>query len=393
MKYILKVSRMVKDLTFEIGPIRPPSEATSLLLRFTRNCPWNRCEFCHLYKGKKFEIRELEEIKRDIDVVKEIYDDILVRSWREGLGGRFDRDFIDSILVSDEFNECYKQVAVWAYYGARSVFIQDANSLVMPPRDFAFLLNYLREKFPSVRRITSYARAQTIAKRLSVEDLRLLRESGLNRIHIGLESGNEEILKFVKKGVTPSMHIEAGKKVKEAKIELSEYVILGLGGKTHYREHALDTAKVLNEIDPDFIRFRTLKLIKGMPLYDKVLEGKFLIPHEEEILVEERLLLENLDGIKSYVVSDHILNLLEEVEGRLPEEKEKMIGVIDRYFSLSEEERKVFRLGRRLGIFRRLDDLRDELTYFRLKKTIREMEERDPQVLERTLSLLLEHYI
>lgn len=385
--------KMLKDLKYEIGPIRPPSEATSLLLRFSRNCPWNKCEFCHIYKKEKFKLRPVSEIKNDIDTVKKIYDEILLESWRLGFGGKITDALVAHIFSDRSFNECYRLVAQWAYFGAKNVFIQDANSLVMRVDDLTYLLRYLKEKFPSIERITSYARSQTIARRWSVEDLRKLRDAGLTRLHIGLESGDDFILRFMRKGVTAKEHVEAGKKVKESKIELSEYVILGLGGKMWWKDHAINTAAVLNEINPDFIRFRTLKVIEGMPLFEKIKNGEFILPDEEDILREERLLLERLDGIESYVKSDHILNLLEEVDGKLPEDKEKMISVIDRYFSLSEEERLVFRFGRRLGIYRSLDDLNDELTYYRIKKTIKEIEEKSPGSLEKTLSLLLERYI
>ncbi len=384
---------MNRDLKYEIGPIRPPSEAYSLLLRFTRNCPWNKCEFCHLYKKERFQIRPVSEIKEDIDNVKRIYDDIILESWRRGFGGQITDDLVQDILSEEGFNECYRQIAIWAYTGAKNVFIQDANSLVMKVEDLSFLLRYLKERFPSVERITSYARSQTIARRLKVEDLLKLKEAGLTRLHVGLESGSEHILRFMRKGVTPKEHIEAGRKIKESGIELSEYVILGLGGKNWWQEHAEETASVLNQIDPDFIRFRTLKVVEGMPLFEKIRNGEFLLQTEEDILREEKYLLQRLEGIGSYVKSDHILNLLEEVEGKLPEEKEKMISVIDRYFSLTEEERLVFRFGRRMGIYRTLYDLHDELTYYRLKKTIKEMEEREPGSVERTLSLILERYI
>lgn len=384
---------MSRDLKYEIGPIRPPSEATSLLLRFTRNCPWNKCEFCHLYKKEKFQIRPVSEVKQDIDTIKRIHEEILLESWRYGFGGKITEELVETIYSDNGFNECYRQVVLWTYFGGKNVFIQDANSLVMKVEDLCFLLTYLRERFPSVERITSYARSQTVAKRLKSEDFSRLKEAGLTRLHIGLESGSEFILRFMKKGVTPDEHVEAGRKVRESGIELSEYVILGLGGKKWWREHAEETASILNRINPHFIRFRTLKVVEGMPLFEKIRNGEFLLPNEEEILREQRLLLEKLEGIESYVKSDHILNLLEEVDGKLPEDKEKMISVIDRYFSLTEEERLVFRFGRRMGIYKNLDDLQDELTYYRLKKTIREIEEKEPGGIEKALSLLLERYI
>ena len=130
-----------------------------------------------------------------------------------------------------------------------------------------------------------------------------------------------------------------------------------------------------------------------MPLYNKVTEGEFFIPHEEEILLEERLLIENLQGITSMVKSDHILNLLEDVEGKLPDEKEHLISVIDRFLSMNSEQKLVYRFGRRAGMYRSLDDLRDELSYYRIRKAIKEMEEKEPGSVEKTLSLLLENYI
>ncbi|MCX7858064.1 MAG: radical SAM protein [Deltaproteobacteria bacterium] len=384
---------MNRDIRYEIGPIRPPSEATSLLLRFTRNCPWNRCEFCHLYKKAKFQIRSVSEIKNDIDAVKTIYDEIISESWRHGFAGKITDELLEIIYADYTLNECYKNVALWAYFGAQNVFIQDANSLVMRVDDLCSVLVYLKERFPSISRITSYARSQTVANRLKVEDLKRLNEAGLTRLHLGLESGDDTILKFMKKGVTPEEHVQAGKKILESGIELSEYVILGLGGKVWWKEHAEKTAAILNRINPHFIRFRTLKVVEGMPLYEKIRNGEFTLQDEEDILREERLLLEKLEDIESYVKSDHILNLLEEVEGKLPDDREKMISVIDRYFSMTKEERLVFRLGRRMGIYRKLEDLQDELTYYRLKKTIREIEEREPGGVEKTLSLLLERYI
>lgn len=195
------------------------------------------------------------------------------------------------------------------------------------------------------------------------------------------------------KGVTKDEHIECGRKVKESGIELSEYVVLGLGGKKWWKEHATETADALNKINPDFIRFRTLKVLRDIPLYQKVESGDFVILHEEEILVEEKYLIERLEGITSTIKSDHILNLLEEVDGKLPEDKERILAVIDDYFSLSDEQRLVYRFGRRAGMYRKISDLQDELTYFRIKKAIREIEEKEPGSVEKTLSLLLENYI
>lgn len=382
-----------RPLRYEIGPIRPPNEAYSLLVRFTRNCSWNKCAFCQLYKGKRFVKRTLEEILSDIDTIKAICDDIKELSVRRGFAGKITDSLVEGIFDSHIINEGYKSVAVWMYFGSKNVFIQDANSLAMKPDVIVEALRYLKETFPTIERVTSYARSRTIARGVTSENLKRMKEAGLTRLHIGLESGSDALLKYMNKGVTKEEHILCGKKVKEAGIELSEYVVLGMGGKKWWEEHAVATADVLNRIDPDFIRFRTLKVLRAMPLYEKLDSGDFLLPSEEDVLREERLLIENLEGITSYVKSDHILNLLEEIDGRLPPDKKKFLDTIDRYFNLTDEQRLVYRFGRRSGIYRSLDDLNDELTFFRIKKSIREMEEKEPGSVEKTISLLLENYI
>jgi len=360
-----------RALRYEIGPIRPPNEAYSLLVRFTRNCSWNQCAFCHIYKERKFEKRSFDEIKRDIDTIKEIADDIKQISWEKGYGGTITETLVEEIFSSNIHNECYKSIAVWLYFGGKHVFIQDANSLAMNPQVFIDSLKYLKETFPTIDRVTSYARSRTIAKRVTLEDLNNMKDAGLTRLHIGLESGNNFLLKFMNKGVTKAEHIECGRKVKQSGIELSEYVVLGMGGRQWWREHALETADALNKIDSDFIRFRTLKVLKTMPLYEKLQNKDFFLPTEEDIL----------------------LNLLEEVDGKLPEDKEKMLSVIDDYFSLTPEQKVTYRFGRRSGIYRSINDLNDELTYFRIRKAINEMEDKEPGSVEKTISLLLENYI
>lgn len=382
-----------RSLRYEIGPIRPPNEAYSLLVRFTRNCPWNKCLFCQVYKGKRFEKRSLDEISSDIDTIKAIHDDIRGLSWKKGFAGKITDSLVEAVFDSHIINESYKSVAVWMYFGCKNVFIQDANSLAMKADVLVDALKYLKETFPTIDRVTSYARSRTLARSVSVENLKRMREAGLTRIHVGLESGHDPLLAYINKGATREDHMLAGRKVKEAGIELSEYVVLGLGGKKWWREHALDTADVLNRIDPDFIRFRTLKVLRTMPLYERLETGDFLLPDEEDILREERLLIENLEGIGSYVKSDHILNLLEEIDGRLPSDKKRFLETIDRYFNLSEEQRLIYRFGRRSGLYRCLDDLGDELTSFRIRKSIREMEEKEPGSVEKAISLLLENYI
>ncbi len=216
---------------FEQGPIRPPSEARSLLIRVTRNCPWNRCEFCNIYKGKTFSRRSVQEVKADIQAARSVYDEIQALSWRMGLAGRVE-DSLIQVIWSDprRYGESHRSIAAWMYFGAQSVFLQDANSLVLETDELVEILRFLRQSFPSIQRVTSYARSSTL-RRKSVEELRALRKAGLDRIHVGMESGFDPLLKFMQKGVTAQGHVEAGRKVVEAGISLSEYMLRGcLGG-------------------------------------------------------------------------------------------------------------------------------------------------------------------
>ena len=383
----------MSELHFDQGPIRPPSEAYSLLLRVTRNCPWNRCEFCHIYKGKKFSLRTVEEVKKDIDTVQEIVSEVKALSWMHGFGGEITAPLVNLLLQNaPHYPEGFRSVALWLYGGGKTVFLQDANSLVLKTDQLVEILNYLEKTFPSIERITTYARAKTVSKK-TVEELRDLGRAGISRIHMGLETGYDLLLQYIQKGVTAKEHIEAGKKVRESGISLSEYVVLGLGGKGMWREHAVETARVLNQIDPDFIRVRTLKVLKTMPLHEKIEKGEFVLLSDDEIVVEERLFIENLEGITSTFISDHILNLLEEVEGKFPEEKEKMLARIDRYLALSAEEKANFRLGRRAGFYRSMDDLSNPELRLQVEKAIRRIELERPGEIEKVLSDLMESFI
>jgi len=340
---------------FEQGPIRPPSEAGSLLLRLTRNCPWNRCLFCPVYKNEKFSRRSIEEIKNDIFAIVEAAEEVRAVSEANGFNGVVNRQVVAKI--QSERPELL-QVAFWIYQGGENVFLQDGDSLLLPVDQLKEILELLIAKFPTIKRITSYARSKTLLKR-SIDELQRLKKAGLNRIHVGLESGNDHVLDFMKKGVTGAEHIEAGRRVKEAGLSLSEYVILGLGGEQWWREHALDTAKVINQINPDFIRVRTLAVPKVSPLYEKIVQGEFKLLSDDDVIREEKLFIENLQGINCEFYSDHILNLLEDVSGKLPEDKSKMLGVISQYQSLPVDEQEKFRLGRRTGYYRTMSDMKN----------------------------------
>ena len=332
---------------FEQGPIRPPSERHSLLVRVTRNCPWNRCTFCGLYKGEQFSRRPVAHVLRDIDAVRRAVDRLSGASLPSA-----------SPMVDEGEWLAEHAARTWLQAGCRSVFLQDSNSLIIPPGDLETILLHLRASFPSVERVTSYARSQTVA-RIPDEDLARLHAAGLNRIHIGLESGCNVVLERVRKGADQATHIRAGQKVKRAGIELSEYYMPGLGGRELSRQHALDSAKALSCIDPDFIRLRTLALPDGLELADAAASGRFAPLGDREVAEELLLFLEALTGITSRVVSDHILNLFEEIEGRLPEDPERMAGVIRRFLALDPAEQLLYQVGRRTGVFQRLDDLQD----------------------------------
>ena len=383
-----------KSLTFELGPIRPPNEARSLLLRFTRNCPWNQCLFCPAYKKRKFSLRSLDEIKKDIQTARNIADDIKELSWRLGYSGRVTDEVISYIFSRSHYSESYKTVAMWLYYGTGACFLQDADNLLMKTDDLVEALNFLREKFPEITRITTYSRARTVIRK-SVESLRRIREAGLDRVHIGLESGYDPVLKFMRKGVSASQQIEAGKKLMEAGMELSEYVMPGLGGQKWWREHAIETAKVLNQINPHFIRLRSLRIPKRVPLYQKLMDGSFVMQTDDMVVEEIKLFIENLDGISSTITSDHIMNLLEEVTGKLPEDKEKMLNVIRKYQELHPCDKLIYRMGRRGGTYRSTDDLKnDPVTYSRIRNFIKELKDKNGiEAVEDVIKELVDQYV
>ena len=348
------------DLNFEVGPIRPPSEAQSLLLRATRNCPWNRCHFCPVYKGEKFSLRTVEEIKQDILTAKEIADEIRAMSWKGGLGDRTQE--AAALAYRNAPNDSFRQVALWLYFGGESAFLQDANTLVMRTPELVEVLKFLRLTFPELKRVTIYARSHTAARK-KPEEYRELNRAGLDRIHIGLETGYDPLLEYIDKGCTAEEEIRGGKMIRESGIELSEYVMPGLGGKKWSREHAEATAAVLTQIDPHFIRIRSLIVPPGSRLSEKMESGEFSPLDEDEVIREIHTFISGLE-CHSRVTSDHIMNLLEEVEGKLPEDKPRMLAALERYLGLDPEDKLIFRVGRRLAaaggsVFRNLEELDD----------------------------------
>ena len=277
---------------YDFPPYRPPNEAESALIRVTRGCPWNRCTFCFMYKQIKFETKPLREVKEDVDKARQIF------------------------------------------RKADSIFLGDSDNLVH--KELPEIVSYIRKTFPEAERMTSYARAKTILRR-KTDYLSAVHESGLDRLHIGLESGDAHVLEILCKGVKPEEIAEAGQKAKRAGFEVSFYLLCGAGGKKRWKEHAVNSAKVLNQASPDFIRLRTLTLKHGTPLRERMESGDFAITPPLERLMEVKLLIENLKLNECYLASDHVTNYLwaggisifRGVAGNLPEDKEEMLKILN----------------------------------------------------------------
>jgi len=375
--------------TFELGPIRPPSEAYSLLIMATRNCPWNRCQFCPIYKGSKFELRSVEEIIKDIEAAKAISEGIKEMAWKMGHG---DKVIEAAAMLSNQFQygPCVHNVALWLATGGKSAFLQDSNTLIMRTPELTQVLTFLRKTFPSLNRVTTYGRSHTAARK-ALAELKELKDAGLDRVHIGLETGYDPLLVYIEKGCTAKNHIEGGKKIKEAGISLCEYVMPGLGGKKMSQEHARETARVLNEIDPDYIRLRSLHVTPAMPLWTKLQNGDFELQTEDEVVKEIGIFIENLQ-VTSHLKSDHTLNLLMEVEGKMPEDKEKCLNIINKYLSLPDEERLNFKFGSRAGLYSRLADLSDSYKHDKIEQAIKRLRAQGSNV-EEAISKLKDSFI
>ncbi len=375
---------------FEQGPIRPPSEAGSLLLRLTRNCPWNRCTFCPVYKGRDFSLRPVSHIVEDIDRIHRYI--VLIRQCGTKDGKIYPEDIVRMSSEDDVYDRGALNGALqWAANGMRAIFLQDANSLIIKPADLIVVLQHLQECFPWVERITSYARSHTIA-RISDDHLRLMADAGLSRIHIGMESGADSVLDRVKKGVGKKTHIKAGIKVKKAGMELSEYLMPGLGGRDLSEEHARESADALNQINPDFIRLRTLALPDHTELFKEFSAGTFQKLSDVEAAREQLLFLQLLDGINSIVKSDHILNLFEDLEGKYPQDKEKMINIVRSFLDLSAVDQMVYQVGRRIGVFRGIVDMRDSGKREYVEETCRRLEI-SPDNVDQAVDELMKRFI
>jgi len=310
----------LRALSFEVGAYRPPSEggSASLLLRVTENCPWNQCTFCEMYKEHRFVYRPLEAVKADIDRVAAIRDEIAAASHALGLGGRITRDLAVALLDAGPDlagHAGFVTVLNWLASGGRTAFLQDANSLIMRPAELVAMLQHLRRSLPTLVRVTSYARTKTLCQR-KPEQLQAIREAGLDRLHIGLETGDDELLALVRKGVTAAEQIEGGRKAIDAGFELSAYWMPDLGGRERWRQHAEHTAQVLSAIDPHYIRSRPLVPRPGTPLHDEVEQERLHLSSPHERLQELELTIDGLE-VTSRVCFDHAMNAWRDREGGL----------------------------------------------------------------------------
>ncbi|NUW71712.1 radical SAM protein [Vibrio mediterranei] len=321
-------------IQFQQGPIRPPSEADSLLIRTTQGCPWNKCKFCTLFEGMEFAIRPAEDIKRDIWAAKAFY-------------------------KNRQFESC---------------FLQDGDSFAMETDDLLDVLNTLKEAFPELKQISSYGRAQTMTKK-SPDEMKAICDAGLNMLYCGMESGSLEVLKLMKKGVTPKSILKSAQYAKQAGMKMMTFIILGLGGKSLSEHHVVQTAQLLNQINPDEIRILSLAVKPDTELDDMVQNGQFTPLTEREMLEEQYQLLSQLDGINSNYGNYHGINLLMELNGQLPHDKEVFLRTIDQFMMMNENDQNNFILGRRTHHYATLNDMNNKLMYDTVQQQLRRIEQ------------------
>lgn len=274
-------------MRYEGTVYRPPSEAGSLIIQFTIGCARNTCTFCNMYKDKKFRIRPLEEVAQDLEMARNYYNRVKVRR----------------------------------------IFLADGDALIVKTDNLLYIIGKCHEYFPEVERISVYGAPMDILNK-TPEDLRRLKDAGLDMVYMGLESGADEVLKDVKKGVTAAEMIEAGKKVKEAGMVLSMTIISGLGGKKYWKEHALGSARVISAIKPEFVGFLTLMVEPGTEMYDQVGRGEIDLLNPQEVLDEIELFIRNVDAEGTVFRSNHASNYTA-LAGTLNGDKEKILAQIE----------------------------------------------------------------
>ena len=274
--------------------IRPPSEAESLILQVTLGCSHNKCTFCPTYKGRRFRIKDLAQIRKEIDEM--------------------------------------------APYGPfRKVFLADGDALIIPQTRLIAIFDYLNEKISGLRRVGVYGNAKSILRK-SVEDLKALRDRKLGIVYLGVETGDPALLEKVCKGATYEQMVEAGRRVKEAGISLSVTVLLGLAGTEGGRRHAEATGKILSAIDPDFASALTVMVVPGTPLHEEMKAGKFQLPSPFEMLEELGTIVAHSDFSRCYFTSNHASNYLP-IKARMPRDKEAVVQLIQKVVSTQDRSR------------------------------------------------------
>ena len=381
-----------QERTFRIGPIRPPSEANSLLLQVTNGCTWNKCKFCQLYRHTKFKAYSADSIKADIDNIA--YQADIIRRYQTPLGA-WDIDGLNQELgqiPSEEERQCFYMVANWLVGGGENVFLQDGNTTALSSGRLSDVLIYLKQAFPGIKRITSYGRAENLS-RVSAEEYAELKEAGLDRIHSGFETGSDAVLQKINKGVTQQQEITAGKNIKAGGIELSVYFMPGVGGKELTKENSEGTSHVINEIGPDFLRIRTAAVKPGTGLYEDYQNGQLTLCSDEEKLLEIRTVIERAPEIDTRVVSDHIINLLQGVEGHIVLDRQKMLDMIDGYLNKPEYEKRLYQAARRMALVNGPGDMKylDQSRVDQIESLIRAIP--DPYEWEEKMNALIGRYI
>jgi len=264
---------------------RPPSEARSYILQATIGCSHNLCTYCDMYRDKSFRERELSEVLEDV---------------REA--GR-------------------------VYPGATKVFVADGDALVMDAPRWQTILDSVRESLPNLRRVSCYATAQNVLEK-SEDELRVLREAGLSLLYIGPESGDAVTLKLIVKGNTFEDHAEAAQKAHAAGMKISVIVLLGAGGVDRVEEHARETARLVTEMDPEYLSALTLTVIPGTPIQRMMDKGRFELPPVHGLLWELRTIVADSRPTRAVFRTNHASNYLA-LEGRLPRDRERIVSAID----------------------------------------------------------------
>ena len=289
-----------------------------------------------------------------------------------GNGRAVNDKMIDEISLETGTEKSYiQQILFWMHYGMKSLFLQDADSMVVKPDNMVEILNHVKSRFPSIERVTCYSRSKSIVAK-TPEQLKQIREAGLTRIHIGMESGSDTVLKLINKGVTAQEHIDSGKKIVEAGFELSEYYMPGLGGADYTEENGAETARVLNAINPHFIRIRTTTPVPGSGLFGMMERGEWTPLSERGRVQELRNMIAALEGITSTIQSDHMMNLIEDANGTLPGDKEKILEPLESFLSMDEDNRDSFIVARRTGNIRFFADYAKNPAYDDLRDRVKE---------------------